>query len=393
MKQNTAKDKATILEELEKITPLLPTPIYWEDVNSVVIGFNKLVQEGIGAEKAEDILGKTPYEFYPHEMADHIVKHNEEVMLREEILTQDESIKDVTTGKIKHYTAVKAPLYDDEGNTIGVVGTSIDITERVELEQKLKTANQKIAQLNKTLKIYAASQAHELRTPLATIAMQVQGLGDFVDKLLEGYNIAKEAGLEVPAINKRALNLIPKVIGTVENEVQRSNAIIDTTLSQIDLHDKKIPIDQECSMRACIEEALARHPFQSDAERGLVHFDTESDFKFIGSHTLMVHIIFNLLKNALHYIHKNDKGNITITLTQGKLHNRLTFTDTAEGIKSENVEKVFQEFFSEREKGTGVGLAFCHDVVVNKFLGAIRCESVYGEFVSFIIELPAVVQP
>ena len=278
------------------------------------------------------------------------------------------------------------PIYNED-TCCGVTGVAMDITEHKLVEENLKAANEKIEQLNKTLKIYAASQAHELRTPLAIIAMQVHGMGDFVKDLLVGYTLAKQAGLKVPTINSTALELLPKIINNVEAEVRRSNAIINTTLSQIDLYDKNIPMDDECSMQACVAKALSRHPFKDMAERALVHFEQEVDFTFLGSQTLMVHIIFNLLKNALHYIAKKHKGEITIALASHADSNVLTFTDTAEGIKVDKLEKVFEEFYSERERGTGVGLAFCKDVV-QKFGGTMHCESVYGDYVRFIISLP-----
>jgi len=121
--------RVDILEFLKIVAPILPAPIYWEDVNSVLLGGNEAVFKATGAILSEAYVGKTLFELYPHDMAQHIKSHNEEVMRTGKILSQEEVIEDISTGERKYFTAIKGPLHDNEGNIIGIVGTSIDVTE------------------------------------------------------------------------------------------------------------------------------------------------------------------------------------------------------------------------------------------------------------------------
>lgn len=68
---------ASILELLKIVAPVLPAPIYWEDVNSVLLGGNEAVFSATGAKLAEAYVGKTLFELYPADMAEHIKRHND----------------------------------------------------------------------------------------------------------------------------------------------------------------------------------------------------------------------------------------------------------------------------------------------------------------------------
>ena len=109
-----------------------------------------------------------------------------------------------------------------------------------------------------------------------------------------------------------------------------------------------------------------------------MHVDIEEDFVFLGSMNFMMHVYFNLLKNALFYIKRAGKGEIYITVRK----NEVVFRDTGPGIPSEYLPQIFDRFHSKREGGTGLGLAFCQ-LVMDSFDGTITCDSVEGEYTEF----------
>lgn len=125
------KNKSKMLEALELVSPIIPALIYWHDRKGVVLGANERCLKELGV-TAEFLIGKSPYDFYDKELAEYILKHNEKVMSSKQILSQEESAKNFETGKLKHYISIKSPLYDDNGNVIGIIGTSIDITAEKE---------------------------------------------------------------------------------------------------------------------------------------------------------------------------------------------------------------------------------------------------------------------
>lgn len=135
-----AYSKSNIIRALELVAPILPALIYWHDVNGVVLGANGICLKSMGATK-EQVIGKTPFDFYPKDVAEHILIHNEKVIKTGQVMPQEETINNITTGELKVFMSIKAPLYDENGKVIGIVGTSVDITSE-KLAAKLQLENQ-----------------------------------------------------------------------------------------------------------------------------------------------------------------------------------------------------------------------------------------------------------
>ncbi len=210
------------------IAPILPTPIYWVDRDCVILGANELVLKAIGI-KNENYFGKSVYDIYPYKMADHIKKHNDKVIESGKILSQEEMIETVDTKEIKYYIAVKAPLRDDDGNIIGVVGTSIDITAEKEIER-----------LKKRTKIleYLDMVASNLPTPMAWLDINSVVLG-INDQGAKAIGVSREN-----YIGKTAYEIYPRRIADHikrhDEEVIRrgiplsqEESIIDATTGQL----------------------------------------------------------------------------------------------------------------------------------------------------------------
>ena len=130
-----------IKPSFEEFADILPEPIYWLDLNQVILGFNASAIKAVGAQSKEELIGKTPLEIYPKEMAEDIIAHHKEVIRTGKQMTVEESIVDITTGETKVFDATIAPLYDEDKNIIGTCGLSVDTTERKrhkgQLESKL----------------------------------------------------------------------------------------------------------------------------------------------------------------------------------------------------------------------------------------------------------------
>lgn len=135
-----AYSRGNVIRALELVAPILPVLIYWHDVNGVVLGANGICLKSLGATE-EQVIGKTPFDFYPKKIAEHILSHNQKVIQSGEVMSQEEVINDFATGAMKVFMSIKAPLYDENGKIIGIVGTSVDITAE-KLAAKLQLENQ-----------------------------------------------------------------------------------------------------------------------------------------------------------------------------------------------------------------------------------------------------------
>lgn len=381
-------EKIETLKELEHVAQILPAPIYWEDLNSVVLGANQMLLDAVGASR-EGFIGKTPYDFYPHEMADNIVQHNNLVIKTGKTLAQEELIKDMKTGELKYFTAIKVPLFDALGNIIGVLGTSIDITAQKENE-RLRLENEVSEQKAQTAALLAASIAHEMRTPLASINLGSSQLENILPRLLSAYDAALEQGWIQKTLTKEELEFVSSVGSQLKRTVYSANVFINMMLMKVSLQKPKGERMIALSAVEAVSHSLAAYPFQEN-EKHLVSWNLEEngpqDFYFRGGQNLFDHIFFNLLKNALYQVKKADKGSIRIWLHSDHENNFIHFKDTGPGIPPEDLVHIFEVFYSQTAHGTGIGLALCK-MIMKEFGGRIFCDSVAGEYTHFILQFP-----
>jgi signal transduction histidine kinase len=238
----------------------------------------------------------------------------------------------------------------------------------------------------------ASSVAHELRTPLLAIRAGASGLGRYLPSLLETYSIAQGSSLDVPKIRLVHLQSMDGVLSRIEQEAIHSNAIIDMLLANARFTDGYSHASTACSIAQSVRTALERYPFR-EGERQKVLTDLATDFSFQGSEMLMVHVLFNLLKNALRGMASVESALISIRLVSGPRSSQLLFRDTGAGISPDVLPHIFTRFYTspagvdDASIGTGIGLAFCREVM-RAMNGTIDCKSVEGMFTEFTLTFP-----
>lgn len=237
----------------------------------------------------------------------------------------------------------------------------------------------------------AGSIAHELRTPLLGIKSGAAGLREYLPTLISAYLLARAKNLDIPPVRAAHLEAMRGVLERMEAEADYSNAIIDVLLVNVSLARMEKSDLTTCSLARCVELALERYPF-SDSERSLVTWRAGDDIVFRGSELLMVHVVFNLIKNALQHITLAGKGNIFIWTERQEEGSRLVFRDTGSGIPAEVLPHIFKRFYSSPSigdgiLGSGIGLAFCRDVM-RAIGGSIECASVPGQYTEFVLTFP-----
>jgi two-component system CAI-1 autoinducer sensor kinase/phosphatase CqsS len=226
----------------------------------------------------------------------------------------------------------------------------------------------------------AGSIAHELRTPMLGLRMEIDNFRQLCQDTANG-DIEHIENHEYTAISER-----------LNRHISKSSLIIDSLLQNVREESINDETFTSYSMRAIILETVEHLPL-SAKEKTLIQFDDKQDFTFWGDELLMSHVIINLIKNALRSVSIADKGMITISLKPSaekisrQTYHTLTIKDTGTGIKRRALAKIFDRFYSGPKGGIGLGLAFCARVI-NSFKGTISCRSEYGEYTEFIIHLP-----
>lgn len=236
--------------------------------------------------------------------------------------------------------------------------------------------------------LLASSIAHEMRTPLLGIRLDCERVQADISLALAAASWAAKNGYDGNSLTASEATAMQGALERIREHALSANHIIDLMLAnvaqkRVDTSDFKI-----YSFGEVIDTALDRYHFRrGQAERVRVRGDTTATFW--GSEQLMVHVIFNLLRNALKAIDQHGDGIIEIIVTPSTHENELAFTDTGAGVPPELLPLIFMPFVTggSRMQGTGVGLAFCK-MVIEAFGGRISCHSKVGISTTFTINLP-----
>lgn len=234
----------------------------------------------------------------------------------------------------------------------------------------------------------ASNIAHEMRTPLAGIRLDAEAVRDNLAELMEAQRWAEQNGWKggkQPAGSQAALRAgVERII----EHTMAANMVIDMLLTN--LTRDRIPEHDFTahSILATIAKAMDRYHFRR-GERELVRLAAADDFEYFGSEVLMMHVIYNLLKNSLRAISMTGQGAIVIECRAASSGGTVVVRDTALGIPSERLPLLFIPFMTSNpeRQGTGIGLAFCKQVM-ESFGGSIVCHSTPGVGTEFILGLP-----
>ena len=216
-----------------------------------------------------------------------------------------------------------------------------------ELNQLGISYNKMLERLSEAFEIqrqFTANAAHELRTPLAL--MQVQ---------LDLYNSASHPGNDADTL---------QTIKMVTEQNDKLNRMVKTLLDMSEL--QTVGRDDKIILDAIVEEVLADlEPLA--VEKNIKLIGKCEDAAMIGSDILIYRLVYNLVENAIKYNH--PLGQVTVTAYQRNKHVYLSVEDTGSGIPKELRERVFEPFFrvdksrSRELGGVGLGLAFVREIV------------------------------
>lgn len=240
-----------------------------------------------------------------------------------------------------------------------------------------------------SLKMQAGAIAHEMRTPLSTIHSIATALEKNLPVLLKNQRWAQKKDQTIPVISDNKLHYLDSVPGELSDITKSSLTVIDMLLMNL---QEKIPDSriEHIKISECITIALHDYALTKE-KRGLISVDMTDDFTLKANPHLLKHVFFNLLKNALHYIHSVKGGKIVIWAEKGEKVNKLYFKDTGMGIPPKILPYIFDQFYSRTKYGTGLGLAFCKTVMEN-LGGDITCVSKEGIFTEFTLTFPCVTE-
>lgn len=235
----------------------------------------------------------------------------------------------------------------EEVQAQNLADSRLDENKVKELNQMSVSYNKMLGRLSDAFEIqrqFTANAAHELRTPLAL--MQVQ---------LDSYNSGQHPGSDADTV---------QTIKMVTEQNDRLSKMVKTLLDMSEL--QTVGRDETIMVDALVDEVLADlEPLAREKDVELTG-NCEA-ITIVGSDILIYRLVYNLVENAIKYNHPG--GQVTVSASRKEKHVCLSVADTGNGIPEELRERVFEPFFrvdksrSRALGGVGLGLALVHEIV------------------------------
>lgn len=358
---------------LEIIGDWVPANLYWLDLNGRILGANKPLREIFSNLGWHDYIGKTTYDYLPADAAQHTRKIDLRVIETQEVGTFQEEGFD-TKGNRAVYHSSKVPILNEDGELIGLLGVSIDITDRIRTEESLEKAKA-AAELSSAAKNdFLMNMSHDLRTPFMGIMGSTEILYETEDD-----PDRKELLHIVLKSSRRLLHLIDEIVDVASWDPK--------DLENLQLFNLS-------TMCADLATIMAPQTEQKGVKLN-VHIDPSLSPLFYGNKMALQRILLNLLGNAVKFTRKGEINLTVKPLSQsGEKHLiEISVSDTGIGMPPGVENLIFHKFHrlsptaSGEFKGTGLGLYFVKNEI-DRMGGNIHVESTLGEGSTFTCQIP-----
>jgi PAS domain S-box-containing protein len=253
-----------------------------------------------------------------------------------------------------------SPIFDEQGEVVGTVHITRDITEQKQQNERLMMAD-RLASIGEL----ASGAAHELNNPLTSII-------GFSQLLME----------------KDMSDDIREDVKLIYNEAQRA---VNVTKNFLTFARKHTPVREPNQINNIIEDVLELHAHEQQVN----HIHVEKHLapnlpEIMVDYFQLQQVFMNIIINAEYFmIEAHNAGTLTITTKKQNSNVRISIADDGPGIPPENLERLFNPFFTTKEagRGTGLGLSICHGIVTEHG-GQIYVSSQLGKGATIFIDLP-----
>jgi PAS domain S-box-containing protein len=336
---------------LSTMTNVLPHQIYVKDTEGRFVTANDAAQLARGT---QSVLGKTDFDFLPHELAKRLHEDEQAVIRSARPLVNREYFLE-RDGRRQWLSVTTVPIRDPDGTTVGLVGLSHDVSDRKRAEEELRSAKEAAESASRAKSEFLANISHEIRTPMNGI-LGMTGLA-----------------LETPLTPEQR-----EFLQNVENSAHALLAVINDVLDfskieagKLDLHPIPFHLPETLadtlkalSLRAHQKGLRLFHQLAPDVP----HYLT-------GDPGRLRQILMNLVGNAVKF---TERGEVVVRVESNEGHGQpeagdvelhVAVHDTGIGIPHEKQQVIFEAFAqadsstTRRYGGTGLGLAISSRLV------------------------------
>jgi PAS domain S-box-containing protein len=399
--QRTEDEVRSAKAFLDNSINAIADPIFIKDEAGRFVLVNQAMCTIVGRTR-DRLLGKDD-DIFPEEQAAIFRMVDAKVLETGEESVNEESLSNLSTGKVRTILTRKTRYIDQEGKRF-LVGVIRDMTDRKQLESELGQARklEAVGQL-------AAGIAHEINTPTQYVGDGVH----FLKEAFEGYR-------RLAGQYRRALEALHAVGGqeALVTEIRQTEQDIDLAYLEANVPGSFASCEDGISRISTIVRAMKEfaHPDQkemapADLNQALktTLAIAKNEYKYVADLTTefgdlppvrcyvgeLNQVFLNLIVNAAHAVadvvgNQGGKGTIRIRTSLDGDKVRIDIADTGSGIPEPIRHRIFDPFFTTKEvgKGTGQGLAIARATVVAKHGGSLTFETEVGKGTTFTIRLP-----
>ena len=314
--------------------------LYWSDESYRIWGFDPLQ----GLPSRDDLWGRIHPDDreWVWEEVQEALREQRDFLAEFRILLPD--------GTVKYLEANTHHEFSPLGALLEVICTSIDVTERKRAQEdheKLRQLESDLAHMNRVGMIgeLAASLSHEITQPIASARNNARAAQNFLHKQTPDLTEVDEALGCVVADADRAGNIVDRIRDHVRKAPPRKALWdLNAAINEVVVLARSVIVQNGASVQTRLAEGLSH-----------VH----------GDRVQLQQVVLNLILNAVEAMGSVETGTreLLIITEQGSTGALVAVRDSGPGIDAENIERVFEAFYTTKSSGTGMGLSICRSII------------------------------
>jgi PAS domain S-box-containing protein len=278
-------------------------------------------------------------------------------------------------GSMKFIHTIGHPVLDGSGNVIELVGTAVDVTERRQAENALRKAQADLAHVTRvtTMGELTASIAHEVNQPLTAVVNNANAcislLTDDAPRLAE----------------------VREALAEIIEDADRASAVI----ARVRQLARKAPVERSfLNLKDVITDVLTLARHESATRRVAIRTELPEDLPLVaGDRVQLQQVLLNLVVNGMDAMNTVEESNRVLIICvrretrDGMPAALLSVQDAGTGFKPEEMDRLFEAFYTTKPKGMGMGLAISRSII-EAHGGHLWAEPNQGPGATFLFSLP-----
>lgn len=368
-------DEQLEMVQLENVVKFAPGFLYWKNNDSVYQGCNDEFARLAGLKNRAEVKGKTDFDLIWKDGAELYVEIDKAVV--DSGVARLDHVEIIAVSNHKTITAItnKVPMRDSNGNVIGILGITTDITHQKEVELALNAAKESAEVANQAKSDFIANMSHDIRTPLSGIVG--------MSKLLEESAFSSQERQYAQWVNESGNQLLELLNGVLD-------VISADTIREDDLNEKTFDLYKTIQSIKQLELPA----IQAKQIEFKIEINEQVPRYVVSDKTKFHRILLNLLGNAIKF---TNNGYVMIAVkplgfNENSVQLEIRVEDTGIGIPDDVLAHLFDRFFRVNPsykgiyRGHGLGLHIAQKYA-SLLKGDITVQSQVGKGTQFYFTL------